>query len=221
VYFCLYNYIDLRWAAAHKGSVLFQRTIIGTSEFCIVWASEDEEVYPIDLQTLLRVLAQQSGELHTNVKNVGNVKGECSAYLVLHRGKVTACVIENANGSVLKDADAFRFLWDQGILEWKYIPAREAMLATGKSQALQTRQPAEHTSTLGAFPVRIQQVPDLQRKAWSLTLRSIYNLSTGENSVEEISRVLAISHERVLADLKILLTRHILMLHTKRPRVKT
>ena len=80
-------------------------------------------MYCIDLQTILTVCSEQSGELQANVKHIAGIKHVCQASIVLQSGKVVNCTIHHAGKLILSGEEALNALMKKGILEWEYTPS--------------------------------------------------------------------------------------------------
>jgi hypothetical protein len=169
-----------------------------------------ERLYPIDLRTILRILAQQSGELRTTVK-VENRKGECQVLVILVEGRVVSCEIRQRERVILAGNDAFRFLIEKGVLEWKYTPRStppsssprderriSAPLSLSPAQVPSFSPSAPENDAATIFPVRVRSVSAQEMSTWPLVLRSVYTLSTGEKSVQDLALLLSISPDRLL-----------------------
>jgi hypothetical protein len=167
-------------------------------------------VYPIDLQTILQVFANQSGELRTTVRQVANVKGECQALVVLSLGKVVSCTIQQGGRPVLVGEDAFRMLVRAGILQWEYTPTSpSASLPSNREQSPVPTRPAETSPALpprqydapgmpaGTIPVQARPIPAGEFATWPRLHRFVYQLSTGDKTAEDIARILSAPPERV------------------------
>jgi hypothetical protein len=169
-------------------------------------------VYPIDLQTILQVLANQSGELRTTVKHVANIKGECQVSVMLSLGKVVSCTILQKGKPVLIGEEAFHLLVNAGILQWEYIPAPSPpprlgsersmgpsgpLRTAGLSEMSPARQAGRGDLPSGVFPVQARAVSREEFATWPRLYRSIYQLSTGDKTVEDIARLLSVPTERV------------------------
>ena len=167
-------------------------------------------MYSIDLQTILRVLANQSGELRTTVKQVADLKRDCQACVSLSFGKVVACVITYNGEPVLMGEEAFQMLMHKGILEWEYLPAPPTVslppssmmpISPSSSPPLlppqRTQLPPSWQPTPRVFPVQAYEIPREQLGNWPRQYRFVYQLSTGEKTVEEIARLLSLPPEYI------------------------
>ncbi len=177
-----------------------------------------ERLYPIDLRTILRILAQQSGELRTSVK-VGNSKGECQVFVALLEGSVVSCEIRQKERIILMGNDAFRFLIEKGILEWKYTPRSgppqsslsdehrvSGALSSTPAQIPSFSPSSPENMAATVFPVRVRSASAQEISTWPLALRSVYKLSTGEKSVQELAVLLSTSPDRLMPILQDLMS---------------
>jgi hypothetical protein len=191
--------------------------------------------YPIDLQTILRILAQQSGELYTNVKNVNAVRGECRASVVLLEGKIISCEIQQDKRVVLSGKEALQLLLKKGILEWKYVPRASSPPANPNANDGRQYSPTQYSpiqyspindgrqyspindgrqyspsssfysgtnDATAIFPVRARPISQQEFSTWSRTLRSVYNLVTGDKSVWDIAVLLSAPPDRLMSTLQ-------------------
>lgn len=178
-------------------------------------------MYPIDLQTILQVLANQSGELRTTVKHMANIRGECQASVILSLGKVVSCTILQKGKPVLIGEEAFSLLVGAGILQWEYIPAPSSPPRPGNERSMGPSGPLRPSGSLGpvsppemspvfparqsgrgempsgVFPVQARAVSREEFATWPRLLRFIYQLSTGDKTVDDIARLLSVPNERV------------------------
>lgn len=177
-------------------------------------------MYPIDLQTILRVLSHQSGELQATVKQVAGIKGTCQASVILSSGKVVSCVIYYDETPVLTGEEAFRILVGKGTLEWNYLPASSPSptrsFPTELSPRLQSEQLSPHVQTLGesasmlpqrqnseesispsTVPVQTQRVEMEVLATWPRPYRFVYQLSIGDKTAAEIAQLLSLSPEQM------------------------
>jgi hypothetical protein len=158
-------------------------------------------LYRIDLTTILRVFARQSGRLDTEIKRVPGIKEHCHAQLFLSEGKVVSCVIEGNNGVLLSGESALHLLQNIGMLEWTYTPTPQSAPSPPVSPQLSPIMPFIERSPANAvvlFPTRIRLIQPQEFALWSRWLRSVYNLTDGSKSVDDIARVLSQPRERVL-----------------------
>ena len=164
-------------------------------------------MYPIDLQTILQVLANQSGELRTTVKQIANIRGECQVSIVLSLGKIISCAILQ-KGKVLSTGEvAFRMLVSKGILQWEYIPSSPSLQAEHERTVSLQQQEKSQTSPLWqldtadiateALPVQARVISSEEFATWPRLHRFAYQLSTGDKTVEEIANLLSITPDRV------------------------
>jgi hypothetical protein len=177
-------------------------------------------VYPIDLQTILQVLANQSGELRTSVKQIANIKGECQVSIVLSLGKVISCTILQKGKALLTGEVAFRMLVSKGILQWEYIPASPSLQTEHENPS--QRQEKPQTSPLWqsdavdiateALPVQARAILSEEFATWPRLHRFAYQLSTGDKTVEEIANLLSVTPERVKMALLPLIKKGVIIL---------
>lgn len=156
--------------------------------------------YHIDLLTILRILSQQSGELHALVKNVPGIKEVCYAQVVIVRGKVTTCSLEGKNSRYLyfNGEAAVQKLQKLGELDWTYTPnlvAPSRQSSRPQSALSSGGQPAVNTYSL--HPYRTRKVDAEEFLSWSYLQRAIYNAIDGSRSIEEIARALSTSYEHI------------------------
>lgn len=105
-------------------------------------------MYTIDLQTILRILSHQSGELRANVKQIAGIKRMCRASVFFHADRgVTACFIYYNEQPVLSGENAFQALLDKGVLEWEYIPT-----APSSNSGSLTQLPSRDSGSLTQRP---------------------------------------------------------------------
>ncbi len=175
-------------------------------------------MYPIDLQTILQVLANQNGELRTNVKQIANIKGECQVSIVLSLGKVISCTILQKGKSLLTGEVAFRMLVSKGILQWEYIPASPSS-QTEHEHPIPSQRLEKPQTSLGqvdiateALPVQARAVSSEELATWPRLHRFTYQLSTGDKTVEEIGNLLSVTPERVKMALLPLIKRGVMAL---------
>ena len=182
-------------------------------------------MYSLDLQAILQILANQSGELFTTVTKVKKIKGKCQVHIVLNEGKIVSCNIEHKGQVLLAGKDAFHFLGNAGVLEWNYTPHTPSLSPSKRvtarlsgtlsekheGQSMSNTFSAQDPSSL-LCPVRIRQVPAQEVVSWSLPMRSIYNLSTGEKSVAEIAHLLSMAPETFMQALKVLIQSNAIVL---------
>ena len=179
-------------------------------------------MYPIDLQTILQVLANQSGELRTDVKQIANIKGECQVSIVLALGKMVSCTILQKGNALLTGEVAFRMLVSKGILQWEYIPASPSLQTehehTGSLQRLEKTktsplgQPDTVNIATGALPVQARAISSEEFATWPRLHRFTYQLSTGDKTVEEIANLLSVTPERIKIALLPLIKRGVIAL---------
>ncbi len=151
--------------------------------------------YPLDLITLLHIFSRQrqTGELVAHEVRVPGSRKLGRAYLMLIDGNVdmASCVITIDKNVVLKGIDAFQHLQKAGVLDWVYTAQQPGSPAS----TMPSRNPAPNLrgSVQGSrFPVRVLVVSaeDFESSPAPLLYRSVYNMSDGEKSVEEIALLL-------------------------------
>ncbi len=160
-------------------------------------------MYHIDLTTILRVFAQQSGKLDTGLRHIPGVRERCHAQLILINGKVASCIVEGKSGVLFSGGDALRMLQSMGILEWIYTPETQSAASPISTQLSPTLPRIERVTENMAmlFPVRTRLIEPREFALWSRWQRSVYNMTDGSKSVEDIARVLSQPRERILETL--------------------
>lgn len=160
-------------------------------------------LYHTDLTTVLQTLAQQSGELHADLKDVVGLAENCRAHLLLVQGQVTSCSIESKSGIVLSSNTALRTLYLLGTFEWVFTPpSQKAVPPTPQLPSPHVESRATLLPT--SVPLRVGMVNQREFSSWSRVQRSVYNLLDGKKSIEDIARILALHQERVVEVLSFL-----------------
>ena len=160
-------------------------------------------MYRIDLTTILRIFARQSGRLDTEIKRVPGIKEHCHAQLFLSEGKVVSCIVEGNSGVLFSGESALHLLQNMGILEWTYTPTTQSAPPPVSPQLSPIMPFIERSPANAAvlFPTRMRLVQPQELALWSRLQRSVYNLTDGSKSVGDIARVLSQPRERVLETL--------------------
>jgi hypothetical protein len=104
---------------------------------------------------------------------------------------MASCTITIDKIVVLKGIDAFQHLQRAGVLDWVYTAQRPGSLPS----TLPSRNPAPNPQgsvQRSRFPVRILVVSaeEFESSPAPFLYRSVYNMSDGEKSVEEIALLL-------------------------------
>ncbi len=170
-------------------------------------------MYRIDLKTILRILAHQSGKLDTTLDYIPGFRERCRAQLLLVEGNVVSCSIEGRDRNLLSGHEALRVLQDMGVLKWTYTPTPQsnpsphvALLEAPSSRQVPEIHPL-------SFPTRIRLVEQQEFTSWPRLQRSIYNLADGSKSVEALVRVLSQPYERIVEALSALRIKGVIDLH--------
>ncbi len=190
--------------------------------------------YHIDLVTILRILSEQSGELHAHVKNIPGLRERCQVHITFTKGKVTSCVIELRGNPLYSGESAFRLLQAMGDLDWDYSPIVQSSPAiSALSPSLQPEQPMYERSPVhvrseespyhmpGAsimptdIPQRLRLIERQEFITWHRALRSVYNLIDEKKSIEEIARLLSFPSERTVECISYLLARRAITLQAR------
>ncbi len=192
-------------------------------------------MYPIDLETILRVLSHQSGELRATVKQIAGIKGDCQALVLLSAGKVVSCMISYNGTSVLSGEEAFRTLAGKGMLEWDYVPTpspssthsspsqmsprslplqMSPRLQSSQERAslLPQRQDSRGSISLSMIPVQTQKIAMEDLATWPRPYRFVYQLATGEKTLAEIAQLLSLTPQQMNVILRFLVERGLVSL---------
>jgi len=181
-----------------------------------------------DLQTMIRVFAQQNVELRADIAPISGIREAGWARVTLVKGDIVACLIQWKNGEVFSGSQALHMIERVGALTWDCYS-----LTSGKplSQSLPTQALVVHAQIERAptsipitppqeaspqqtpaslfrpdlVPVRAYAVvPRQQFIQWPRLHRSVFNLVNGYNSIENIASLLNRPYEtiaKILADL--------------------
>ncbi len=168
-------------------------------------------LYHADLTTALQSLAQQSGELQADLKDVVGMAENCRAHLLLVKGQVTSCSIESKSGVVLSGDAALRTLYLLGTFEWVFTPIPQKAVPS-TPQLLAPRIESRTAILPTSIPVRVRTVNQREFSSWSRLQRSVYNLVDGKKSIEDITRMLSLPQERVIEVLSFLHANGLVML---------
>jgi hypothetical protein len=134
---------------------------------------------------MVQVMAQlgSSGEFHADVPSQAALRGDCRAILIVQKGRVVSCFILNKYGQKLyHGVEAAHLLSSCGVLDWRIASSNSA------ETTAPTAKSPENNRRL--FPYRLA-VPVLQMRTWSPLERSVYLLSDGTRSIEQIATLLS------------------------------
>jgi hypothetical protein len=146
-------------------------------------------VYSLDYDMLVQVLRQfnYSGEVHADVSARPGLKEGGHITLIVQNGTVVSCVITNRNGQYLhSDRDAYRILPRLRVLDWTLRAAPSPQIS--RSTPLPGTPPIY--SNPYAYPRRLL-FPQAQMYNWSALQRSVYSLSDGTHTTEQIAILLS------------------------------
>jgi hypothetical protein len=153
----------------------------------------------MDLTSVLRVVAQQDGELRANLEQAVGIPEKCYAELQLTGGRITSCAVKSSVGVVLSGNDALQALYMMGVFEWTFTPA----LSNTPMQQVQQASPSQSRALIPnprqaarsprpTVPVRTRIVQQHEFASWPRHLRFVYNLIDGNKSVEDIAHILSV-----------------------------
>jgi hypothetical protein len=160
--------------------------------------------YRLDLNTLLLMLRQSTGNLYAEVQHIPGIKGRCQVFLRLERGLIQTCLLKNEHGAEVGYGETAIKLIQNQVLEWHYQEEK------AQSQALPTVSPyvpkelpprfLPAPTARSPIPMRRYIVPQSNFLSWPRLYRSVYSLIDGKTSIDEIVRLLVReqSKERVL-----------------------
>ena len=172
--------------------------------------------YPLDLVTLLHILSaqRQTGELVAEVRISGSRRpGRASLTLYDGTPVLSSCTILLDTSVVLTGTKAFEYLQQAGTLEWVYTakpvhrsrqdnsspatqnPGAQAVPVTSPTPPIPPIPPALPTPPISpatAFPVRVRIVSaeEFATLGINRVYRSVYNMTDGAKSVEDIALLL-------------------------------
>lgn len=155
--------------------------------------------YHLDLNTLLLMLRQSTGSLHTDSQHLPGLKGRCQVFLRLEKGMIRGCSIKNERGNEVSSGEvAIKLIQDQ-VLAWHYREEQPLQVsqeipdmpfAYKPRQELPRRQFTQplNSPILSRTHRFIQQSDFL---VWPRLYRAVYSLVDGKTSVDDIVRLLA------------------------------
>ncbi len=166
--------------------------------------------YRLDLNTLLLMLKQSTGNLYAEVQHIPGVKGHCQVFLRLEQGLIQSCAITNEYGAEVGSGAAAIKQIQSLVLEWHYKEEKAPTQTLPSTPAFAEMSPYLPRETAPRFslmpavrsPIPMRQYAIAQRDflSWPRLYRSVYSLIDGKSSVDNIVRLLVReqSKERVL-----------------------
>jgi hypothetical protein len=166
--------------------------------------------YRLDLNTLLLMLKQSTGSLHSESQRLAGIKGRCQVFLRLERGVIQACFIKNERGIEVERGEAAVKLIQNEVLLWHYqeeqpppSPVAPEEVYPASSHRPREAPPRSDFSLVVRSPVPSRTYPSIPHHEflhWPRLYRAVYSLIDGKTSVDDIVRLLAREQtkERVL-----------------------
>jgi len=151
-------------------------------------------VYRTDIRTMMRMFEQQTLELRAETA-VSGVQGLCSISLLLVRGVIQHCSIQDTLQGGLTGDEAFRFIERLGSLSWDYTllspePEREKHLLHDPVTSCAVVNPSLMPTVLHTLTA--QELGQLPREQ-----RLVLMLVDGKKTLDEIATLLSKRHENV------------------------
>jgi hypothetical protein len=119
--------------------------------------------YPLDLKTLLHLLARkrQSGQLYAGNVKIAHVKESLQAHLTLIDGEVKSCLLLTRSSDIYADeSEAFQMLIRSGVIEWQWHEGNPTPTSIVQPAA-QPAPPPPRIQPAPPLPPRVQPAPPL------------------------------------------------------------
>lgn len=131
--------------------------------------------------------------LHSQVAALpGMTKNACVAQIVLGQGKVYACTITTATGSVLlQQQEAYRVLERCGDLSWSVTLATPSLSTHSRQQEIPPGRGMDGRMSSMIPSLRVNTLAPETLASFSHAYRQVLVLVDGKRSIEEIARLLA------------------------------
>lgn len=164
-----------------------------------------EDVFHLDLQTLIAMLAKRSATLWADIPKIAGINGPCRAIVKLVHGQVMHCVIQNRQGdSILIGNDAFRALesWKTWYVVFEnLLQQQSAVSATPPSGYLPSGQdayvPRRLTNLTSEFLLPFTPKQRVQ-------IRVVYTTIDGYKTIGQLKAQLNLSAETIQVVLDLL-----------------
>ena len=146
-------------------------------------------MYSLNYDRVVQALQQfkYSGEVHADLSARAGLKGGGRVILIVQKGIVLSCFIFNQSGQKLHHGtEAQRVLSKLGVLEWRLVPfaSPQPMMTESEARTI-------HISNRNYFYPRRLVLSQVQMRTWSSLQRSVYFLSDGTRSKEQIATLLS------------------------------
>lgn len=150
-------------------------------------------MYSLNYTMIVQVLKQYkyTGEAHAVVSAHSPLKQEGRIILSAQNGIVVSCFILNRNNQKLyHDQDALHLLPSFGVLDWQLVRTTTPSNSVASANAGSTQPPAMNGYHSSFLPHKLSVSPFLMDE-WSSLQRSVYFLSDGRRTVQQMATLLA------------------------------
>jgi len=167
---------------------------------------QQDTIYPLDLQTLINFLQDQSALLYTTV-DIPDIRGPCHGYVFLRKRAIIGCQIQAQDGVILyKDQEAYMLLRNKTQWQMRIDSNIDQTFRSMRQQNTQSLPSTQNTNSAPSFPSSYIPRPlgDLEpyllngyTSKQRLVLRTVFAMVNGERNVEQIKAQLNLSSEAV------------------------
>lgn len=174
--------------------------------------AEDQIDASVGLAFSLRLFAiyRQSGLLHATIRNIWKVKGTGKACLVLDKGRVVSCYLEDSKGQRYPQTEADLCALDEekGPFEWRLQPTHSQVSnPVSSASPRQAPRPGKETLVPYRLVVKLDEQQLQSYMPWQRSmLLAVFSRINGQRSVEDISATMQFPSAKVEETLRVLVS---------------